>query len=181
MGKQWKQWQILFWGNSKITADGDCSHEIKRHFQFTIVYLPISLAIFILHIQCSWVIWEFLRYFPKPFFIPHYAFSLILFSFCVIRWLLYAKTQIKSFSPDRSISNCLLWKVSPDISWHLKWTHTNLTSLFTFLNLLLHQKASPPYNFPSVPAIWESSTVSSITLRSNLVLCSLYFITSITL
>ena len=29
MGKQWKQWQTLFWGGSKITADGDCSHEIK--------------------------------------------------------------------------------------------------------------------------------------------------------
>ena len=23
-------WEIIFWG-SKITADGDCSHEIKRH------------------------------------------------------------------------------------------------------------------------------------------------------
>ena len=31
MGKQWKQCQTLFWGASKITADGDCSHEIKRH------------------------------------------------------------------------------------------------------------------------------------------------------
>ena len=30
MGKQWKQWLTIFWG-SKITADGDCSHEIKRH------------------------------------------------------------------------------------------------------------------------------------------------------
>jgi len=30
MGKQWKQWQTLFGGGSKITADGDCSHEIKR-------------------------------------------------------------------------------------------------------------------------------------------------------
>ena len=29
-GKQWKQCQNLFWGGSKITADGDCSHEIKR-------------------------------------------------------------------------------------------------------------------------------------------------------
>ena len=30
MGKQWKHWQTsLFW-DSKITADGDCSHEIKR-------------------------------------------------------------------------------------------------------------------------------------------------------
>ena len=35
MGKQWKQWQTLFYFiyffGSKITADGDCSHEIKRH------------------------------------------------------------------------------------------------------------------------------------------------------
>ena len=30
MGKQWKQWQTLFLGDSRITADGDCSHEIKR-------------------------------------------------------------------------------------------------------------------------------------------------------
>ena len=29
MGKQWKQWLTLFLG-SKITADGDCSHEMKR-------------------------------------------------------------------------------------------------------------------------------------------------------
>ena len=29
MGKQWKQWQTIFLG-SKITADGDCSHEINR-------------------------------------------------------------------------------------------------------------------------------------------------------
>ena len=26
-----KQWQTLFWGGSKITADGDCSHEIQKH------------------------------------------------------------------------------------------------------------------------------------------------------
>ena len=30
MGKQWKQWQTLFWGGSKITAERNCSHEIKR-------------------------------------------------------------------------------------------------------------------------------------------------------
>ena len=29
MGKQWKQCQIIL-GGSKITAGGDCSHEIKR-------------------------------------------------------------------------------------------------------------------------------------------------------
>ena len=31
MGKQWKQWQTLFWGAPKITADGDYSHEIKKY------------------------------------------------------------------------------------------------------------------------------------------------------
>ena len=30
VGKQWKQWETIF-GGSKITADGDCSQEIKRH------------------------------------------------------------------------------------------------------------------------------------------------------
>ena len=30
MGKEWKQCQTLFWGGSRITADGDCSHVIKR-------------------------------------------------------------------------------------------------------------------------------------------------------
>ena len=30
MGKHWKQWQTLFLGGSKITANGDCNHEIKR-------------------------------------------------------------------------------------------------------------------------------------------------------
>ena len=31
MGKQWKQCLTLFFGGFKITADGDCSQEIKRH------------------------------------------------------------------------------------------------------------------------------------------------------
>ena len=34
MGKQWKQWLTLFFGGSQITADGDCSHEIKRRLFF---------------------------------------------------------------------------------------------------------------------------------------------------
>ena len=31
MGKQWKQCQTFIFLGSKITMDGDCSHEIKRH------------------------------------------------------------------------------------------------------------------------------------------------------
>ena len=30
MGKEWKQWLTLVFFGSKIIADGDCSHEIKR-------------------------------------------------------------------------------------------------------------------------------------------------------
>ena len=33
MEKQWEQWQTIF-GGFKITADGDCSHEIKRCLLF---------------------------------------------------------------------------------------------------------------------------------------------------
>ena len=31
MRKQWKHWLAFFGGGSKITADGEFSHEIKRH------------------------------------------------------------------------------------------------------------------------------------------------------
>ena len=31
MEKQWKQYQTFILGGSKITADGDCNDEIKRH------------------------------------------------------------------------------------------------------------------------------------------------------
>ena len=35
MGKQWKQWLTLFrGGGSKVTANDDCSHEIKRRLLF---------------------------------------------------------------------------------------------------------------------------------------------------
>ena len=30
MGKQWKWWKTFIFGGSKITADVDCCHEIKR-------------------------------------------------------------------------------------------------------------------------------------------------------
>ena len=30
-GKKWKQWQTIFF-ISKLTADGDCSHKIKKTF-----------------------------------------------------------------------------------------------------------------------------------------------------
>ena len=31
MGNSGHSVSLNFWGGSKITADGDCSHEIKRH------------------------------------------------------------------------------------------------------------------------------------------------------
>ena len=31
MGEKWKQWQIFLFLGSKITVDGDCSHEFRRH------------------------------------------------------------------------------------------------------------------------------------------------------
>ena len=34
MGKQWKQWEDFIFLDSQITADGNCSHEIKRCLLF---------------------------------------------------------------------------------------------------------------------------------------------------
>ena len=34
MGKKWKQLQTFIFLGSKITGDGDCSHELKRHLLF---------------------------------------------------------------------------------------------------------------------------------------------------
>ena len=34
MANRWGNNERLYFGGSKITADGDCSHEIKRHLLF---------------------------------------------------------------------------------------------------------------------------------------------------
>ena len=79
MGKQWKQWETLL--VSKITSDGDCSHEIKRHLLLgrnldrgitlpTNVHLVKTLVFFNSHV---WM-WEF-----------HYKDSCALKNWCF--WL----------------------------------------------------------------------------------------------
>ena len=45
MGKQWKLSDFIFWG-SKITADGDCSHEIKRRLLLARKVMTILDGIF---------------------------------------------------------------------------------------------------------------------------------------
>ena len=58
MGKQWKQCQTLFLGGSKITADGDCSHEIKRHHKEpTKVHLVKAMVFPVVIYGCeSWTV-----------------------------------------------------------------------------------------------------------------------------
>ena len=52
MGKQWKQWLTIFVG-SKITADGDCSHEIKRHSLLgRKVMTNLLLQLLLTHFSC---------------------------------------------------------------------------------------------------------------------------------
>ena len=41
MRKQRKQWQIFIFLGSKITADGDCSHDIKRRLLLGSKAMPI--------------------------------------------------------------------------------------------------------------------------------------------
>ena len=46
MGTQSKQCQTLFLAGSKITADGDCSHEIKRHLLLRKIVMTNLVSIF---------------------------------------------------------------------------------------------------------------------------------------
>ena len=46
MGKQWKQCQTFIFLGSKITADGDCSHEIKRRLLLGRKVMPNLDSIF---------------------------------------------------------------------------------------------------------------------------------------
>ena len=42
----WKQCQTFIFGGSKITVDGDCSHEIKRHLLLERKVMPNLDSIF---------------------------------------------------------------------------------------------------------------------------------------
>ena len=41
MGKQWKQWETLFWGDSKITADGTAAMKLKDAYSLEEKLWPI--------------------------------------------------------------------------------------------------------------------------------------------
>ena len=43
MGKQWKWWETLFSAGSKITADGECSHDIKSVLKSRDITLPTKV------------------------------------------------------------------------------------------------------------------------------------------
>ena len=67
MGKQWKQWETFIFLGSKSTADGDCSHDIKRHLllgrkamtnldsilKSRDITLPIKVHLYMGH-RCCW-------------------------------------------------------------------------------------------------------------------------------
>ena len=67
MGKQCKQWQTLFWGGSKITADGDCSHEIKRRL---LKLMSIELVVPFNHSSSVTSFSSFLQSFPASMSFP---------------------------------------------------------------------------------------------------------------
>ena len=104
MVKQWKQWQSLFFGGSKITADGDCNHEIKRHLLFGRKAMTNLIVVWLL--SCVWL-------FESPWTVAHQA-SL---SF-TISWSLLKLVSIESVMPSNHLIFChpLLYAVK----MHLK-------------------------------------------------------------
>ena len=144
MGKQWKRWQTLFWGGSKITADGDCSHEIKRHlllgrkvmtnidnilksWDFTLppkVHLVKAMVFPVVIYGCeSWTIKKTERWRIN-------AFELWCWRLLRVPWTTQRSNQsiLKEISPEYSLEG-LMMKLKLQYSGHLMWRTDSLEKI----------------------------------------------------
>ena len=142
MKKQWKQWQTLFFGGSKITTDGDCSHEIKRHLLLgrkaltnldsilksrnitlpTKVPLVKAMAFPVVMYGCdSWTI-------KKAEHQRNDAFELWCWRRLLrVHWTASISNQsfLREFSPEYSLEGLRL-KLKPQYFFHLMWRTDSL-------------------------------------------------------
>ena len=141
MGKQWKQWQTVFGGGgSKITADGDCSHEIKRRLLLgrkamtnlesilksrdiilpTKVHLVKALVFLVIMCGCeSWTI-------KKAECRKINAFELWCWRILLrAPWATRRSNQsiLNEISSEYSLEELTHWKKNPDAGkdWGLRW------------------------------------------------------------
>ena len=140
MGKQWKQWLTIFLG-SKITADGDCSHEIKRCLLLgrkvmtnlgsilesrditlpTVVHLVKAIVFPVVMYGCeSWTI-------KKPECQRINAFELWCWRRLLrVPWTARRSNQsiLKEISPEYSLKEwCWSWNSNALATWCEKLTH----------------------------------------------------------
>ena len=141
MGKQWKQWQILFPWAPKLTVDSDWSHEIKRLLLLgrtamtnldSILKNRDSTLLTKVHSQSYfssshvWM-WE-----------PDYKEGWALKNWCF--WTVVLEKTPESLLDARRSNQSILKKINPEYSlkdWCWSWSSTTLT---TWYEGLIHWK-----------------------------------------
>ena len=142
MGKQWKQCQTLYFWSSRITADGDCSHEIKRHlllgrkvmtnldsiFKSRDITLPTKVhlvkAMVFPVVMCGYESWTI----QKPELRRIDAFELWCWRRLLrVHWTARRSNQsiLKEISPDYSLEELML-KLKLQYFGHLMWRTDSL-------------------------------------------------------
>ena len=142
MEKQWKQWQTIFW-SSKITTDGDCSHEIKRWLLLgrkamtnldsvlknrditlpTIVYLIKAMVFPVVMYGWMWELDHKESWAPK-----NWCFwTVVLEKTLVSPWTARRSNQsiLKEISPEYSLEGLML-KLKFQYFGHLMWRTDSL-------------------------------------------------------
>ena len=138
MVKQWKQWQTLFSWAPKITADGDCSHEIKRCFllgrkamtnlhnilkrrDITLLCLPVMVFPVVMYGCESWTIKKPKRWRTDAFEL--WCWRRLLW----VHWTARRSNQfiLKEISPEYSLEE-LMPKLKLQYFGHLIWRTDSL-------------------------------------------------------
>ena len=133
MGKQWKLWQTIFLG-SKITTDGDCSHEIKR-CTFLESVMPSSHLILSRHSLLPPAIFPSIRVFSNESGVHIYGQSIgssasasvlpmNIQDWFPLRWTGWISLQSKGLS--RVFSSPTIWKHQFFGAWPSLWSNSHI-------------------------------------------------------
>ena len=134
-GEQWKQWEIVFSWVPIITADGDCSHEIKRHLllgrkamtnldsilKSRDITLPTKVILVkaMIFPVVMWVLDQKEGRMPKNW----YIWTVVLEKTLCIPWTARSSNQsiLREISPEYSLEGQML-KLKLQYFSHLMWS-----------------------------------------------------------
>ena len=114
MGKQWKPWRLIFLG-SKLTADGDCIHEIKRFLLLGRIAMTNLNSI--LKVE-TLLVWQ--RCLVKAMVFPVVIYGCeswtITKAECLCFWTMVLEKTLESSLDCKEIKQSILKDINPEYS-----------------------------------------------------------------